>query len=304
MRFLTPSLNSWGGPFPRGTPGPVHLHRVCSFFETGRGPGSIGGRVGFPQGWGRLGDIEGWRRSTPTDKCGVAVDPDLLRFWPHPSMRNSKKVAAGGWWSVAAVCALSGLVTLVCILAQTLLHDLNAVTLREGRALPRVPSQTEESRHSFSKHGDGEDLQEKVWCRKEERKYRCRTEIKDLNGTCNLLHQTKLTSNTEPLVVGSTMRVITEEECCLACRRLSSKAGQENKCNSFSFCPSPNCWTYGEMAQYGECWLYRQEDPRRPEIELIGIFSSRFRSEYTDAPPATQWISGIVTSGSEFRKRR
>ena len=223
----------------------------------------------------------------------------VRKCWPSRSMRSGKTAQKGWRWSLAAVCALSGLVTLVCMLAQTLLHDLNEVTLRE-RTSPRPAVEIQDIRNSWKEHRKEEELEEKVWCRREEWKYRCWTELKDLNGTCNLLHQTKLTSEAGPLVVGTTMRVVSEEECCLACRKLSAKAGQENKCNSFSFCPSPSCWTYGETAQYGECWLYHQENPRRPFIELIGIFSSRFRSEFTDAPPATQWISGIVTRGNEL----
>lgn len=240
-------------------------------------------------------DME-WMPSIGTDDS--RRHPFLFLFPAlHPtlfdSMRSKRKALGSKKILVLVVILASFLVVLVCGLASVLLEEMTRVT-PEGEARSQPLEEQGQAR-------ENRKVSEKVTCHKKDDRYRCRTDLVDLNATCNLLHQTKLTSNSEPLVIGTSMRVISVEECCLACRKMYSDAEPGVTCNSFSFCPLPSCWHYDGPAQYGECWLYHQEDPRHPAIELIGTFSSRFRNEYSGVPAMTQWMSGIVRAGPAER---
>ncbi|KAK3285903.1 hypothetical protein CYMTET_6515 [Cymbomonas tetramitiformis] len=94
---------------------------------------------------------------------------------------------------------------------------------------------------------------------------------------------------------GSSFKKNSAAECCEACKRHKKTANQPGNCNSWVWCPEPECWSPDIWNHtYGECWLKVQQDPQNPKVNFEGAYPSEFRKEHKTAPEMVAWMAGTI----------
>ena len=94
-------------------------------------------------------------------------------------------------------------------------------------------------------------------------------------------------------------KVSSAQECCDRCKAQGRGAREKGEgaraCNSWVFCPLPECWAPDIWNHtLGECWLKTQEDARKPRINFRGAYPPAFRREHSTSPAHVPWQAGVL----------
>ena len=89
------------------------------------------------------------------------------------------------------------------------------------------------------------------------------------------------------------------QECCDRCKAQARDAREKGEgaraCNSWVFCPLPECWSPDIWNHtLGECWLKTQDDARNPKINFRGAYPPAFRREHSTSPAHVPWQAGVL----------
>jgi hypothetical protein len=109
----------------------------------------------------------------------------------------------------------------------------------------------------------------------------------------------------EAVAWGITHKTASATECCERCSAHAAKPANAKKpCNSWSFCPLPQCWSLdtGHRHTFGECWLKWQVDPAHPLYGQRGKYTEPFRRanwkvhahNNLTVPSHVPWTGGIM----------
>jgi len=119
------------------------------------------------------------------------------------------------------------------------------------------------------------------------------SEAKAIDSSCNARAHVDLDG---PAVSwGLSYKLDSAAECCEACRDHQKKDDQPGDCNSWVWCPLPECWSPDIWNHtFGECWLKIQADIQNPKVNHEGAYSFEYRSHHKTAPLMVPWIAGVI----------
>ena len=94
-------------------------------------------------------------------------------------------------------------------------------------------------------------------------------------------------------------KVSSAQECCDRCKAQARGAREKGEgaraCNSWVFCPLPECWSPDIWNHTsGECWLKTQDDALNPKINFRGAYPPEFRREHSTSPAHVPWQAGVL----------
>ena len=123
-----------------------------------------------------------------------------------------------------------------------------------------------------------------------------RVRLVEVDETCH--GEASLDLDGPALTWGLNHKASSAQECCDACKAQAKTArekGEAKQCNSWVYCPLPECWAPDVWNHTkGECWLKTQADATDPKVNFRGAYPPEFRKEHSTSPTHVPWQAGVL----------